>query len=690
MRDDAVAAADGPLPVPAGRSDGSREEAARFGALDRLSTDTLAVLDVFLALGLLGVYLKLALLAPQWGAVARFLGHDSGQALRLTEQIGFFASDISLNLIVVPLLATGLFSLLSGPARVATAGAVAGLLSLAYFIELRAGSEVGQYIAGEVVRDFVGWGLAKPSSALDYLTPASLAKLGCLLALLGAIVFIARAARRADVRARRRYRLALGLPPALLLAAAVVTAGTGYALRLPHSPLNTSAVGLAIDALIATPDPVSASAWMSREEALASLHRLTHTTPFVRTHAFAGRETGADLLLFMMETGPVQALDAAARASELPAARRLKPRAFTASRHYTAHPYSSDALFAVLSGTYPYGRTQLLRDLGRRELNGLFSSLPDGIGHRGVYLPSLYQIELDDSMYRAFGARTLYVADRNPDDPLRARAGQRADALVRRFEAGGRFDAGVREHLRTTLFLDLQALERAKADISRAIAAGGRYAVMFFPEIGHGPWPQLRQADTDVLARGRLLMELQDEWLGELLDLIAAAGRFDRTVVAVTADHGLRTRAEYPPLRVGFIGDVMFRVPLLVYAPRTLQAPLPIDTPTSHVDLAPTLLALMGEADAAARMHGVPVWQRAPRDRIYVLGAAYGGADGFVEAGRYYMRQALSGAVYASDTFEFADRDQVAPDDARVAFVTGAIEQASERQHAFIARIREP
>ena len=158
-------------------------------------------------------------------------------------------------------------------------------------------------------------------------------------------------------------------------------------------------------------------------------------------------------------------------------------------RHYAAHPYSSDALFSVLSGTYPHGRRLLLEGLGDREVNGLFSALPPDVGLRGIYLPSLYQIELDERMYGAFGARTLYISDRHPDDPLRARAEARAEATLRDLGAD-RLEAPVRARLRTLLIGDLQALERLKADIARTIAGGGRYAVMFFPEIGHGPWPR--------------------------------------------------------------------------------------------------------------------------------------------------------------------------------------------------------
>ncbi len=168
----------------------------------------------------------------------------------------------------------------------------------------------------------------------------------------------------------------------------------------------------------------------------------------------------------MMETGPAQAFERRSGTAAHRGVGRLAPHALVSPRHYTAHPYSSDALFAVLSGTYPHGRRLLLQDLAAPEVNGLFSGLPADVGWRAVYLPSLYQIELDDRMYGAFGARTLYVADREHDDPLRAWAGMRAEVILRDL-GGDRLDAAVRDRLRTVLIGDLQALERLKADITR-------------------------------------------------------------------------------------------------------------------------------------------------------------------------------------------------------------------------------
>jgi len=688
MPDRGVATGRPPLPMAASTGITGRVLAhARRSLWPR--PDVLAVFDAFVVLGLLGLYLKVALLAPQWGAVARFLGKQPGEPLGWLDPLGFFASDLVLNLLIVPVAATTIVCIAFGARRVLVACAISVVSSLAYFVELRASSEVGQFISGEMLKDFIGWSTMHASSAADYLTTASIVKLFVLLATLCAVLLAARGARRArSRRARVALRLLLAAPAALAVAAVVVVAPIAYAVRLPNSPLNTSAVTRAATTLMTTSKTEDAgSPWLSLDDALGSLRRLTNTAPFDRAHALVGREAGADLVLMMMETGPAAAFEYGAGGARRRGVERLRSHALVSPRHYSAHPYSSDALFAVLSGTYPHGRRLLLKDLAAPEVNGLFSGLPADVGLRGVYLPSLYQIELDDRMYGAFGASTLYVADRNLDDPLRAVAETRADALLRKL-GGGRMNAAVRDRLRTVLVGDLQALERVKADIARTAASGGRYAVMFFPEIGHGPWPQLPPDDPNMLARGRMLMDIQDAWLDELLDVIAAARRLDRTVVALTADHGLRTRAEFPELRVGFLNDVMFRVPLMIYAPRAVPAPTVLQAPTSHIDLAPTLLALLGSPDAAARMHGIPLWQRSKDDRLYLLASAYGGADGFVEGGRFYMHQTLSGAVYASDYFAFGDADQVRPGDPIAPFVVEGLEKASEGQRALVIRLR--
>ena len=63
---------------------------------------------------------------------------------------------------------------------------------------------------------------------------------------------------------------------------------------------------------------------------------------------------------------------------------------------------------------------------------------------------------------------------------------------------------------------------------------------------------------------------------------------------------------------------------------------------------------------------------------------------GLGEDGRFYMHQALSGAVYANDRFSFADADQVPPGDPVEPFVVQGLDQASRGQHALASRLRAP
>ena len=95
-----------------------------------------------------------------------------------------------------------------------------------------------------------------------------------------------------------------------------------------------------------------------------------------------------------------------------------------------------------------------------------------------------------------------------------------------------------------------------------------------------------------------------DDWLGKLFDELAQRGLAERTLIAVTSDHG----DEF--LEHGRFGhsnnllDVTLRVPLVVRFPGGAGAGRRLATPVGLVDLAPTLLAAAGVAPPAA-MRGV-------------------------------------------------------------------------------------
>src|ERR1700722_3713695 len=83
-----------------------------------------------------------------------------------------------------------------------------------------------------------------------------------------------------------------------------------------------------------------------------------------------------------------------------------------------------------------------------------------------------------------------------------------------------------------------------------------------------------------------------DRYVGKLLDFIAAHAWAKRTTIIVTADHG-EEFGEHGMTRHGFeVWNTLVHVPLMIVAPGA--APRHVDVLRSGIDLAPTILELLG------------------------------------------------------------------------------------------------
>ncbi len=119
------------------------------------------------------------------------------------------------------------------------------------------------------------------------------------------------------------------------------------------------------------------------------------------------------------------------------------------------------------------------------------------------------------------------------------------------------------------------------------------------PKQTHG-FP-VRHLNEDVLrANG---FESNDEYnsfryLDHSVGLFLQAARreryFDNTIFVLYGDHGTRTGAPAGQQQEGDLSQVAYHVPLIIYAPRFLTTPRRIDTPSSHVDILPTVASLCG------------------------------------------------------------------------------------------------
>ncbi len=86
-----------------------------------------------------------------------------------------------------------------------------------------------------------------------------------------------------------------------------------------------------------------------------------------------------------------------------------------------------------------------------------------------------------------------------------------------------------------------------------------------------------------------------DAEIGKLVDALAVAGALDNTYLIVTSDHGeLFERGEYGHI-TRFLYEAVIHIPLLVMAPGQTSRQ-DIYSPTSNIDLLPTLLHLAGKS----------------------------------------------------------------------------------------------
>jgi hypothetical protein len=134
------------------------------------------------------------------------------------------------------------------------------------------------------------------------------------------------------------------------------------------------------------------------------------------------------------------------------------------------------------------------------------------------------------------------------------------------------------------------------------------------------------------------LHKLVDQAVGRILDALEASGMADDTIIVFTSDHGDLLGA-HGGLQQKWANafDEATRVPMIIKGPGVASIPGGISSPTSHVDLIPTLLGLAGidvqRAAAEIAQHHSETRPLPGRD---LSGIVTGGVDA----------DSLTGAIY--------------------------------------------
>lgn len=141
----------------------------------------------------------------------------------------------------------------------------------------------------------------------------------------------------------------------------------------------------------------------------------------------------------------------------------------------------------------------------------------------------------------------------------------------------------------------------------RRLFAWVHYFDPHFPYVPHAGAPDFKSMEPTSTNRARDVYDQEvwftDQHLGRLLDGIAKEPWGKDTAIIVTADHG-ESFGEKGHFRHGKeLWETIIRVPLVVYVPGL--EPRRISQKRSHIDLAPTILELMGiPSDAEPALRG--------------------------------------------------------------------------------------
>ena len=655
------------------KADHAREPAARADHFRNVADNIARGWLFFLAalaptLGIMLVLKHVLLLEGGYWATVVSLGVPADSrvpaaAFTFLQKLTFFRWDLAIWAILVPLAFAALSRILSF--RVLIVGILVANVALVSWLWVQriAWLFTGRFLTWPFIQDGVIWA-ARHHHDLALYTPPSVARKVAASVILALILPLVVLYFEPGRRLSRAWTMLSRAGLIFFLAVLAVS----FAPWLPKTAFQNSTTGIIVRYNSSTTDKTSLKfANASNLELEDEYHKLADSPPLKRyVSPYHGKARDFDLIVWVCETLPVKAIAARGGLAGFPNLGRLAKSSLILDQHYTPSPYSSTAGFALLTAMYPPNSLEwVFRANGKgqvQQIRGLLSELQRMHYETEAFMPGDASFDSDLQLVRVAGAKKTFISD------VHQQAYEKTPWERR-------------------LQLDEIAFAELKRSVTDWTLNGDRYAAMFFPEIGHAPWQNVTglPGNPTRLQLGDALAGLQDQWFGELIDLLARSHRLEKTVILVTGDHGIRTLNEDPDLPRAMLDDYTFHVPLLLYAPGAFEPNTTVQGVTSHIDTAPSLLDLLGDEEQPEFFQGLPFWDPGiARRKVFFLGAATVGSTGLHVPGRYYAVQTLTGLVFGNNSMHFAGPQLLGPQEARK--VVSDVDALAGLQGAWIER----
>jgi len=578
-----------------------------------------------------------------WTVVA--LGSDPRPVQRLVRLFFVFRPDIlEVLFLVIAAFVVGCLAL-----RIRLGYLMAGTLLVCVLVggaDNLASSQVGTLLTTELIAISWHWGKDNPDVIRQFLTPHAILSPRKLAVLSVAVSWVWALGRLSQPTSPSRLaRLAQGTCTATMLSlvgTALLTTGPIVPQLNPHAPDPSEGRlgGFWSSTIISLRGREAADPREIRVPTYASLQSdywgLVYPGGRPPTPDYLVPPASLDLkprhiVIIELETAPRKYYPLVDN-PDFPTFYELSKHALISDRHYTTAPYTTDAIYSILSGTYARAGKGLSQF-------GRFTS--DGIA----------------AVMRKHGYTTTYV-DSYPIDWHGGNANRRAleDLGFQTFVEPSRADASSYE----------ERVQREKASFDAATEAilaadrQGTKAMVFVSSIiGHFPWKS-KAADEGRSGREKLaqLGQLIDGLTGSLLQSLDAHGLRNDLVLVVTGDHGLRYEAEFASVNEQMeIGGPAFNVPFILYAPGIFASAVRLPYATSHIDIAPTLLALSGIPTDGLLLQGENMLDQRVSHRLsFLMNRDLTPVDGFYWEHQYFTIDHLTGTT-ASRSVEWSKQE---------------------------------
>ena len=602
------------------------------------------------------------------------------EAAGFWQELSFYRMDLLLAGVAIPLSVFSLFAVLSAAWRTRLSVLLNLFTGLAVYIQYRALLVSGTFISFDTAWVAFTWGLREPAANLQFVSSSSVMYAGgTAIGLVSAAYFATRRKQMLAGSSRVRHLLARCTIVSFGALAAFALLSWSFPARATVS-YRSAAVLMARAYFSATAAGDSSNEQLQKEYSaltfpalLESYRSLTHSpSPADRTPQWAAAR-GANVIFFILETTPTRFLDFAGNLDAYPNFRRLRDRSFVASQHYTTGLLTDLALYSVFSSSYPSpdGTIPTGRDAHLR-IPSLFSQVGEAGYKTAVYSPFHWRAASDEAMFSRLGVQSHIFSD---------------TAILWGAEMGS---GDWRE---SRIAHDRAALSLLRKDMAVWLNDRTPFLAVFAPQVGHVPLPLLEnngapQTEQQVIALERQVLKMQDGWLGEILLLLEQHQRLERTIIVILGDHGIRVKNEDPAFTPGIVSDLSFRVPLLIYVPQVLQETRVIPWVTSHIDITPSILDLLGISSPESPAQGAPLWSPSlARRTIFLFARRSMAADGYHDESRFYMTNYLSDLAYVGPKLDFDATDPIDQYSAEQQHINESIARMGALQEAIEERL---